>query len=420
MNRTLLAAAILGTLAGAASAADVVREGTGPRRAALDAMELQPFPAGAWDTLGSWTAKPEDMSGKVVLIGTWASWYPLSVREGLTLAGKMQEKYAEQGLIVVVVHGKDGWAEGAPQVKDAKFAYAHDAEGKFQEALKIDQAPDFYLIDRAGHLRYADVVSASVEEAVKELLAETREQADDLPRIRRERLEQLRAKQRATGAIREFQLEDLPPVPPGYVAPAPEAYTRISWPRMDEQQAKDFGMKDNDGNDTEVRLNLAPTAWHPSQPEMAGRAAVVYLWHPDVRLSYADVLLRMDTLQRQHKRDLVVIGALTPMSMLDQQGNRREEDTAKLTEKLETFLRSRKYEHTIAGDFGGTAISSFSQNRAFPLPGAMVISSDGVIRWVGLSGSPEFQSAVDRVLLVDPGIKLRRAAEQAYIASQGK
>ena len=50
----------------------------------------------------------------------------------------------------------------------------------------------------------------------------------------------------------------------------------------------------------------------------------------------------------------------------------------------------------------------------------MVVSSDGIIRWVGPIYSPAFKYAVDTVLANDPAIQVRRAADRAYIENKGK
>src|SRR4030095_5940001 len=57
------------------------------------------------------------------------------------------------------------------------FAYGVDAQNEFRKALLSTQDPDFYIVDRAGNLRYADVETASVEGAVNFLVDETADTA---------------------------------------------------------------------------------------------------------------------------------------------------------------------------------------------------------------------------------------------------
>ena len=97
---------------------------------------------------------------------------------------------------------------------------AHDSANGFSE-LSIDHEPAFYLIDRAGHLRYAAVASQSVEEACSELTAETAAQANDIPGLLKKRNDDAAANLRKTSEIRpDIELQKLPPVPPGFSQPA--------------------------------------------------------------------------------------------------------------------------------------------------------------------------------------------------------
>src|SRR5690606_34092120 len=158
-----LAAATL-ALAGTALAQNVVREGAGTRRQQLDDMELKPFPAEAWGHLSQWTGEPvQPGAGEPALIVTFASWYAPSMT-GVSIAQRMPERDAEQGLKAVAGHDSRGYEDAAEVLEQRKITIpvALDAEGKFRQALKVDQDPDFYIIDRAGRLRYADIDTRSV------------------------------------------------------------------------------------------------------------------------------------------------------------------------------------------------------------------------------------------------------------------
>ena len=52
------------------------------------------------------------------------------------------------------------------------YPVAVDHRGRTVEEYRVDSYPDYYLIDRAGILRYADIADNELERAVKELLAE--------------------------------------------------------------------------------------------------------------------------------------------------------------------------------------------------------------------------------------------------------
>jgi len=431
-RRTSLALAAFLALASPVLQADIVRDSTGQHRAELDRMELQAFPADAWSKLSNWTGGDAltvaSTSGKPVLIMTWASWHPASLRS-LAMVQRMAERFGPQGLIVVGAHHPQGWDEAAATLKDrgGSFLIAQDAAGDFRKTLNVSYDPSFYFIDRAGHLRYAAVNSGSVEEACGELVAETAKEAADIPAILKKRADEAAAKRRLTVEIRpELDLASLPAVPPGYTTPPEAAYKDAGWPKMDEAQGKDYGLIDNNGKKVEPKLNFSPAGFQPSRPEMQGRALVIYLWHPDLIASYSSTMPQMDLLQQKYGRDLTVIGALTPAKSISGQqgsGQQEEESAEKLMRRYQSFAGSRSFRHTLAADLGGSALASLGSqggSNKFPLPGAMIVSTDGVIRWVGLTNGRGFEYAIDTILAEDPGIRARRAADRAYIENRSR
>lgn len=421
---------------GALAQREIVRESSGQRRAELDRMELQPFPA-VWDALGDWAwgraVRPAELSGKPVLFVNWAQWHPTAGR-ALALGQQMAEKFGPQGLVVIGVHHPVGW-EGAAEAaaaRGARFPIVHDRDGAYRRALKVAHEPEYYIMDRAGHLRYASVAGGSLEAACAEVVAETVEQAGDVPRIRRQREEEARRKTELTRNIRtEFDLRSLPPVPPGYNPPPPAAYDQVRearlWPRpqsMNRDLARAWGLLDQNDKPLEPKLNFQPLHWFPRRPEMTGRVLVIYYWHPDVHLSYARAMPEMDLLQEQNLRDLVVIGAMIPLRLIDPNrarsgvGQPDEETFERLQAKWESFTRARQYSHALAVDMEGTSVGTGSQMTGmqnFPVPGGIIVSTDGTIRWVGGLGTVDFRSALDAVLANDPGVQARRAADQAFI-----
>ena len=77
-------------------------------------------------------------------------------------------------MVLIGVHTK-GSAERMPAyVKEAKVAFpvAVDTDGKTVKAYAVDSYPDYYVIDRAGKVRFADLANKELERAVAALLAE--------------------------------------------------------------------------------------------------------------------------------------------------------------------------------------------------------------------------------------------------------
>lgn len=414
---------------GMSATADVIREGAGTRRAELDAMELKPFPVDAWGTLSDWTGgaalNGAATSGRPVLICTWASWYPKSLTEGLGTAQRMADRFGGDGLVVVGIHHPQGWDEAAAAAAKAgaKFLIARDAAGDFRNRLKVDQDPDFYVIDRAGHLRFADITSGSVEEAVQTVIAETPQEAADYPRKLKEEEERARAERMRSEAIRQnIELDTLPPVPPGYELPGEDAYRLAPWPKLPEEYGKSIGLLDQSGNRVDVKLAITPAQWTPTPPTFEGRAVVVYLWNPELRESYT-VFNMMDQVQQKYIRDLVVIGAYTPLSTLSNTApgfGATPPDEEQLAARLLSFVRSRNFKHTLAADFGGSAAGSVPQGptREIRHPRCIIASSDGTIRWIGTATDPSFDSWLTAVLRADPGVRARQQADRLFIENR--
>jgi len=52
------------------------------------------------------------------------------------------------------------------------YPLAVDQRGRTVEEYRVDSYPDYYLIDRAGILRYADIADSDLERAVMKLIEE--------------------------------------------------------------------------------------------------------------------------------------------------------------------------------------------------------------------------------------------------------
>jgi len=221
-------------------------------------------------------------------------------------------------------------------------------------------------------------------------------------------------------------------VPPGYIQPEESAYSPdLKWPKVDKELGKAFGLLDQQTEKpTYPKLSFTPEGFHPAKPEFAGRVLLIYLWNPEIYETYGgnpNVMDTMDQLQRRYPRDLAVIGALVPVKNIDpqraqnngQQGAADQEALDKQVKKYREFLTRRTYSHTLASDLSGSSIGSLgnaqSGGHAFPIPGAMLVSTDGTIRWMGWIGGPDYKYALDQILATDPGVKARRIADQKYL-----
>ncbi len=86
----------------------------------------------------------------------------------------MSQRYADQGLVIIGVHTSKGGDKMMEMAKSSAIPYplAIDANNVTKTAFAVDSYPDYYLIDRAGNLRVADLSNGDLERAVKVLLAE--------------------------------------------------------------------------------------------------------------------------------------------------------------------------------------------------------------------------------------------------------
>ena len=225
-------------------------------------MSYKPLDSSLWSKVSEWSvAAPtkEAMIGKPVLIVAWASWYKTS-HGALAEAQRLAEKNSE--LVVVGIHHSKGFAKAAEVLTEQKitFPVGHDADGLFFQALHVPAAgPDFYLIDRAGNLRFADLERASLADAVKVVVDETSADAGKAP---------LRAKE-AQKAAGDAPLSG--PAVKTHVAP--EDYKQVKWPATNkgEMSARNFQGKP-------LPAKLGKEKWLSKAPDTNGKIVVLDFW----------------------------------------------------------------------------------------------------------------------------------------------
>ncbi len=420
IHRSVFLTAVLAA-AGQASAQDILREAVGDRAAELTAMELKPFDQTLWSTLSEWTngqaLDTQATAGKVVLIATWSSWNPAATRSITTLQ-ELKQEFGEKGLLVVGVHHPTGWEKAADALtkRHADFLAALDAGGKFREGIRSDQDPDFYLIDRAGQLRYADIRTESVTAAVKELIAEDAAAAGSLvSRLESEAAVRDAEFRRPQTIQSQVNLSTMPEVP--FVAPGEAAYASTSWPERKTDE-------DNRGRDEDrgPRPMPVPAAgWVSEPPKAGGRAVVYYAWELDDPRG-VQIVREMETLQKQLGRDAVIVGVLTGVRSKEQNRGRDEDrvNPEELLRRATQFRTTHGVSHPMILDAGGGIFQADNQSRREGQDyAATVVSSDSILRWEGAISDDGFRAALNRVINVDPGIRARRAAEEAYIRAKG-
>lgn len=410
----------------------IVREGEGDRRTRLNARELKPFDAGAWASLSDWKngegLSAASTTGKPVLIMTWTDYIPAS-RKAFALAEKLAGKHAGDGLIVVCAHGPAEWASARKPAPPAggTLLLAHDAKGEFRAKINADNDPDFYVIDRAGQLRFADIVTESVEGAVAKVCAESRDAAGGVnDRLAQEAKDRDAAIRRAEAMRSGVDLTTLPNLP--FEAPPPEAYEAVKWPALPKDPQQAFQASGPDDKPQPQKITIPESGWYPEKPNLDGRVVMFYFWHPDEPLSFKD-MHAFDLLQKQYGRDLVVVGVLSPLGDVNNQDPNKakiETDPEKLQAKLDSFRKNRTIQHPLLLDVQGTLLSATrtyypSFTQAIPVPWVAIVSTDSMMRWWGWQRFPAYQASLDKVLAVDPAVQARRKVEAEYLrAKQGR
>jgi thiol-disulfide isomerase/thioredoxin len=374
---------------------DVVRQGAGERRAQLNSMELTAVEQSLFSGLSQWTnggpISAADLQGKVTLIMTWSTWYPPANRM-LPTVQRIASRYADQGLTVLVVHRAPEWDEAVKSFKEMpkNMILAQD-DGTLRSRLLAAQDPEFYVIDRAGQMRFAAVDNRSVENAVEIAIKETADQAGAIPTALATAAAQKEDERwRTRGVSREYLqvlrgAEDLE-----FELPDASAYGAARWPTF-ENQGGGYGQADSVGDFASL---MNGWTWLTRRPAVQGKVVVVDFWRtwcgPCIR-----AIPGLEALQREYRNELAIIAISSP------------DDRGESESKVRAFLAGKNPEYFYAFDES----KSFQDRIGIDgFPTVLVVSSDGVIRWKGNPHSRDFRTAVTGVIANDPGVRARRAA----------
>ncbi len=396
---------------------DVIREGSGTRRDALNKMELKAFPSDAFSKLSNWTngeaPTATTFQGKVVLICTYKDWHPTS-KNALKAARRLAELKGAEGLVVIGVHDPEDWemAEKLTSPANATFLLAHDSKGEFRKALESDADPDFYVIDRAGQMRYADIATESVDTAIATCLAEKADDAASTQaRLQEDAEKAAREGARSTAIQAQIRFDNIPELP--WTRPDKEEYDKASWPRLPRDENMDINSEPQP-----KPISLPDTDWFPRKPETNGRVIFFYFFHPYMLRGMAEQMHAIDLAQRQLGRDVVVVGVITNFdNFAGYQIPDKEKTPEYLREQMEKYGKSRNFDHYFVCDPNRAIIDAVVGMDMYeiPLPFFAIASSDNLVRWWSHPRAPSSRAALERILKVDPGVKVRREAEDAWI-----
>ena len=116
--------------------------------------------------------------GKVIYLDFWASWCG-PCRKSFPWMNNMQEKYQQQGLVIISVNVDNSKALADEFLAEvpANFNVFYDPKGKVARKFKLKGMPSSYIIDRSGkmvsaHVGFTESKKMKYEEELKTLLNE--------------------------------------------------------------------------------------------------------------------------------------------------------------------------------------------------------------------------------------------------------
>jgi thiol-disulfide isomerase/thioredoxin len=141
-----------------------------------DSLEGKPAPAlqvSGWVNSDGKDVDLGSLKGKVVVLDFWGTWCG-PCRAAMPHLKELYAKHKEDGLAVIGIHTTNQGEEMADYVKEATLPWpiAVDVDKKTVSAYHVDSYPDYYVIDRSGNVRVADLANDELDRVVEALLKE--------------------------------------------------------------------------------------------------------------------------------------------------------------------------------------------------------------------------------------------------------
>ena len=166
--------------------------------------------------------------------------------------------------------------------------------------------------------------------------------------------------------------------------PASALYASAAWPTHnsgDSLYAKDYQGK-------ALPVALGNETWISEQVNTEGKVIVLDFWATWCPPCRAATPI-LDQLQKDHKDDLAVLAI---------GGQSEDEDTVR------SYLKDHKETISNLFDADQTILSKF-ESKGIPL--VVIMSTDGVVRWIGNPHDQNFKKALAQVIKVDPMVNAK-------------
>jgi cytochrome c biogenesis protein CcmG/thiol:disulfide interchange protein DsbE len=356
----------------------IVREGDSAHRAKVTELEAKAFPAALLGGLGEWVggeAVTESgvNEGQVVAFAVIDSQNAAAMTMLNTMT-RLARTHGDKGLKVFAVHGEENWDALAALAEQGRvrIPVAKDTGGAFTKGVLSDDVPDVYIIDRAGNLRYADFETRVLELAVTRLLRETVEQAAANAGLEAKSRNALMAERPTPAAT---------PARTGETKATPEQYAAAAWPAHNTGSLSGKSVQGQP-----MPVPMGSETWLTTKQDLTGKVVVLDFWAtwcgPCIQ-----VMPTLDSMQQQHRTKLAIVGV----------AGMNDDISA-----VRNFVNRSKHSYHQVYD-ASQRMANALEIRG--IPHAVVMSTDGVVRWQGHPGSPQFRQAVEQVLKVDPGLQ---------------
>jgi thiol-disulfide isomerase/thioredoxin len=166
----------------------------------------------------------------------------------------------------------------------------------------------------------------------------------------------------------------------------PALYAAAEWPAHNtDLYAEDFQGKN-------LPAPLGAETWLTAKQDLAGKVVLLDFWATWCGPCVA-ATPKLAELQKAHPDSLAVVG-------VSGQG----EDA----ETIRSYLAEHKPSFAYIHDDAQTVFKPF-KSRGIPL--VVVVSTDGVVRWIGNPFEPDFKPAVEQIVKADPLVKARAVAQ---------